>query len=237
MLIAPALAVVAATVLGGLIGRNLSSVVHRLSASRPDQNASATPTTSDLPRCPIDSPPRDSNRVRRCHTICLASAATSGLLTARFLHSPLLPVLLISGLLAVAAAFVDLRSRRLPNVLILPAAAMCAAAIAAHGVVVGDLHRPLRAFASGASVGIILLVLATATGGLGLGDVKAATWTAMLAGWQSPAALTIAAVGPFLLQAPVALALLATKRIDRRSALPFGPALLVGGLLALILTR
>jgi leader peptidase (prepilin peptidase)/N-methyltransferase len=46
----------------------------------------------------------------------------------------------------------------------------------------------------------------------------------------------VATVGPFLLHAPIALALLVTKRVDLQSALPFGPALLVGGLAALTIT-
>jgi len=58
----------------------------------------------------------------------------------------------------------------------------------------------------------------------------------MLAGWHSPTAVLIATVGPFLLQAPIALGLLAAKRVNRRSTLPLGPAILLAGLASLTLT-
>jgi len=57
----------------------------------------------------------------------------------------------------------------------------------------------------------------------------------MLAGWQGPTAIFIAAVGPFLLQAPITLALLIAGRVNRRSDLPFGPAILLAGLASLTL--
>jgi leader peptidase (prepilin peptidase)/N-methyltransferase len=40
---------------------------------------------------------------------------------------------------------------------------------------------------------------------------------------------------PWLVNAPVVLALLATRRIGRRASLPFGPAMLVGTWLTVLL--
>jgi leader peptidase (prepilin peptidase)/N-methyltransferase len=68
-----------------------------------------------------------------------------------------------------------------------------------------------------------------------MGDIKTNAWTAMLAGWHSPIALLIAATAPFLIQAPLVVILLATGRVNRRSALPFGPAILLAGLASLTL--
>ena len=69
-----------------------------------------------------------------------------------------------------------------------------------------------------------------------MGDIKTGAWIGMLAGWQGPTTVLIAAVGPFLLQAPIALALLVAGRVNRRSTLPFGPAILLAGLTALVLS-
>jgi len=154
----------------------------------------------------------------------------------RFLHSPALPILLASGLMAVTAAFVDLRCHRLPDRVVLPAAALGALTIITVGFTDGDQHRTVRALVSCFAVGVVLLLLAVGTQAIGLGDVKATAWVAMLAGWHSPTAVLIAAVGPFLLQAPIALGLLAAKRVNRRSTLPFGPAILLAGLASLTLT-
>jgi leader peptidase (prepilin peptidase)/N-methyltransferase len=144
--------------------------------------------------------------------------------------------LLVSGLMAVTAAFVDLRCRRLPDSIILPAAALGAVTILTVGFTQGDEHRAVRAFISCLTVGVILLLLAVGTQAIGMGDIKTATWVAMLAGWQSSTAVLIAVIGPFLLQAPIAVGLLAAKRVNRRSTLPFGPAILLAGLAALTLT-
>jgi leader peptidase (prepilin peptidase)/N-methyltransferase len=53
-----------------------------------------------------------------------------------------------------------------------------------------------------------------------------AGWPAVLAGLAAP----------HLINAPVAAFLLLTRRAGRRTALPFGPALLTGALLALAAT-
>jgi leader peptidase (prepilin peptidase)/N-methyltransferase len=41
-------------------------------------------------------------------------------------------------------------------------------------------------------------------------------------------------IAPHLINGPIALALLVRRRAGRRSALPFGPALLAGALLAVV---
>jgi len=144
--------------------------------------------------------------------------------------------MLVCGLLAVVAAFVDLRCRRLPDAIVLPAGAVCAVTIVAAGLIQGDQHRTVRAFTSCLSVGAGLLILAIATQAIGMGDVKTGAWIGLLAGWQGPTTVLVAAVGPFLLQAPIALALLVTGRVNRRTNLPFGPAILLAGLAALLLS-
>jgi len=184
-------------------------------------------------------PPR--NRCRHCHqslgpptaATITATTATCALITLRLPDSPLLPALLASAIAGLAAALVDLRCRRLPDLLVLPTAALCALAITITGIAQADPLHVARAFAGSAALATTLLILAVTTGGYGMGDVKAIAWTGLLAGWQGPTALLIAAAGPFVIQAPIALALLATKRVGRHSTLAFGPALLAAGLLAI----
>jgi leader peptidase (prepilin peptidase) / N-methyltransferase len=245
--LALAAAAAASAVLGVLAGCFLPVPIYRLST---DRTGEAHPVTLPSGRCTHPNLARPDGWLRlgnacpRCHqrvgpataTTAIASGAVYAVITIRFLHSPPLPGLLICGLLAVAAAFVDLRCHRLPDRVVLPAGAVCAVTVVAAGFVQGDQHRTVRAFSSRLSVGAGLLVLAISTQAIGMGDVKTGAWVAMLAGWQGPTTVLVAAVGPFLLQAPIALALLIAGRVNRRSTLPFGPAILLAGLTSLVLS-
>jgi hypothetical protein len=76
--------------------------------------------------------------------------------------------------------------------------------------------RPPVAFISCLSVSVVLLILAIGTQAIGMGDIKTGAWIAMLAGWQGPTAVLVATVGPFLLQALIALVLvIAGSTADR----------------------
>jgi leader peptidase (prepilin peptidase)/N-methyltransferase len=237
-----------AAVAGALAGCCLPLPIYRLGTT--DQPCAGRRIAARVPGCdhPIpagirgwlrlgSSCPRCGQRLGPTTTAtALASAATTATLTLRFLHNPALPTLLASGLMAVTAAFVDLRCHRLPDRVVLPSAALGALTITTIGFAHGDQHRTIRAFASCLAVGIVLLLLAAGTHAIGPGDVNATAWIAMLAGWHSPTAVAIATVGPFLLQAPIALSLLAVRRVNRRSTLPLGPAILLAGLVSLTLT-
>jgi len=77
-------------------------------------------------------------------------------------------------------------------------------------------------------------VLALASpGGLGMGDVKLAALLGLYLGWLGWAAVVLGALAGFVVQAVVALALLAARRIGLRGELPFGPAMLAGAALVI----
>jgi leader peptidase (prepilin peptidase)/N-methyltransferase len=70
-------------------------------------------------------------------------------------------------------------------------------------------------------------------GGLGLGDVKLAAVLGLILGFAGWPAVIAGVVMPHLINGPIALFLLVTRKADRKRPLPFGPALLAGALLAL----
>jgi leader peptidase (prepilin peptidase)/N-methyltransferase len=70
--------------------------------------------------------------------------------------------------------------------------------------------------------------------GLGLGDVKLAASLGLLLGWLGWTWVVVGLVAAVVLGGVVGLALLATGRAHRRSAVPFGPSMLVGGLVAVV---
>jgi leader peptidase (prepilin peptidase)/N-methyltransferase len=77
-----------------------------------------------------------------------------------------------------------------------------------------------------------LLIAILPRGGLGLGDVKLAAVLGFALGYQGWSAVAVGLLVPPLINGPWALFLLVTRRAGRSTALPFGPALLIGALLA-----
>jgi leader peptidase (prepilin peptidase) / N-methyltransferase len=136
---------------------------------------------------------------------------------------------------AVVLAAVDLACHRLPDRVTFPAAAVCAVALLADAVVTGEWTAAGRAAAASAAV----LVLATGArllspGGLGRGDVKLLGLLGLLLGWAGWGVLMAGVFLGLLAGAAVSLLLVATRRADWRTPVPFGPPLLVGAVLALL---
>ena len=71
-------------------------------------------------------------------------------------------------------------------------------------------------------------VAALAPRAMGLGDVKLVPSLALMSGYVSVGAVLWWLMIAFVLGAVVSLAGLATRRLSMRSAIPFGPCLLVG---------
>jgi len=105
-------------------------------------------------------------------------------------------------------------------------------AVAGH-----DLASLVRAVLGGAALAAGYLLLALLRPGqLGGGDVKLAGLAGLALGWLGWPALIAGAVLGFALSAVVSLALLALRRVTLRSAICFGPFLLGGALLAVLLS-
>lgn len=147
---------------------------------------------------------------------------------------PLAPALLFFNAIGVALTAIDLDVYRLPNAIVLPAYPVLAALLGAAALAQHDASILLRAAIGAAALGLGFLAIALARpGGMGLGDVKLAGVVGGVLGALSYQALVVGAFAAFLLGAVAGLALIATKRSGRRSAVPFGPFMVAGTLLAL----
>jgi leader peptidase (prepilin peptidase)/N-methyltransferase len=147
--------------------------------------------------------------------------------------SPLLPVLLVVVVLGLALAAADLHSLRLPD----PLVGALAAVVVAPVALPGGRSGAGRAVLSAALLGLGYLIVALLPGdGLGFGDVKLAAVLGFLLGWFGWPTLLAGVVLPHLINGPIAIWLLVRGRAGRRTALPFGPALLAGAALAITLT-
>jgi leader peptidase (prepilin peptidase)/N-methyltransferase len=125
----------------------------------------------------------------------------------------------VAALLAIAV--VDVRERRVPNRIVLPAAALV---LALHTI--GDT-TPEWALAALAAYAFLLLPAVIYPAGLGMGDVKLMLLLGAMLGRDTLAALFVGLVAA----AVPSLALLALGR--RGTTLPLAPFLALGGLVAL----
>jgi leader peptidase (prepilin peptidase)/N-methyltransferase len=137
---------------------------------------------------------------------------------------------------AVVLAAVDLISHRLPDRVTYPAAAVCAAALLVDAAVLGTWTAFVRALAAAAVSFLVAYGAASLSPqGLGFGDVKLLGLLGLVLGWFGWGVLLAGVFLGLLTGAAVSLALLATRRAGWRTALPFGPPLLAGAVLALAL--
>lgn len=126
----------------------------------------------------------------------------------------------------IVIAFIDLDHMIIPNVIVLPAALLGLAASIAL-----DPSRWWVYLIAAVGSSLFLFVLALLwPGGMGMGDVK----LALLMGAVLGAAVLVAFFLAFLFGAIVGLVLILSKRKGRKDAIPFGPYLALGSVIALL---
>ena len=84
----------------------------------------------------------------------------------------------------------------------------------------------------GTIVGLALLLPAYAIGGMGAGDVKLLAGVGLMAGGAAALGSVVFALA---LSGVVIVVLLATRRIGRRTYIPFGPFFIIGALWAVLI--
>jgi leader peptidase (prepilin peptidase) / N-methyltransferase len=128
----------------------------------------------------------------------------------------------------VALAVIDLEERRIPNVIVLPAAGI---ALLAHIAIAPD--RSLELILGALGTALFLLVPAVvAPGSVGIGDVKLGLLLGAALGLGTPIAVAIAGLASL----PVAIFYLAREgRAGRKRSIAFGPYLAAGTIVTLLL--
>lgn len=129
-------------------------------------------------------------------------------------------------LLLIGVTTVDVRERRIPNVLTCHAALLAVAS----GLLYDEAGQPSRLIAAVVAVAFLLTVRAPRPEGLGLGDVKLAGVLGLCLGPVVAVALAVA----FLAGSVVAVAVVLRdgRRALRTTSVPFGPYLAGGGVVA-----
>lgn len=139
--------------------------------------------------------------------------------------------------LSVVLSVVDFRELRLPNKYVYSAYPIMLVGLLVPAWAANRWDALTSALLC-ALVGFALFMLLHAVypAGLGMGDVKLAGVVGLMAGWVSWATALVALMLAFLLSAVVSIVLLITRRANLKSALPLGPFMLGGTILAVLVT-
>jgi leader peptidase (prepilin peptidase) / N-methyltransferase len=162
----------------------------------------------------------------------LGTGAGFAVMALRFGLSPVLPAFLLLAALAAVLAVTDLRWRRLPDPLTLPAypAAVLLLGAGALAIPGGGRHF-LSALAGMAAAWLFFLLLALVyPAGLGWGDVKLSAVLGLYLGWLGAPAVLAGVLGAFAVAALAGLTLIAAGRATRKSQIPFGPFMLASAI-------
>lgn len=242
--------IVGAALIGLAIGSFLNVVIHRV----PLEQSLSTPGS----RCPnCDHPIRARHNVpvigwlalrgscADCRTAIsirypLVELATGLLFVAvswqadRLDELPALPALLFFTAAGIALTLIDLDVHRLPNAIVLPSYPVVALLLTIAAVVADDPAALVRAGIGGVALfgGYFALAFAYPAG-MGFGDVKFAGLIGGVLAFLSYQALLVGAFAAFLLGGVVGVVVLLLRRGSRKTALPFGPFMFAGALIAL----
>ncbi|GAA4540498.1 prepilin peptidase [Streptomyces collinus] len=172
--------------------------------------------------------PRTTPLVIATALVCAVLAAATG-------TRPELGVWLLLAPAGVLLTVVDFRVRRLPDPLTLPFAGAALVLLGLTALVPEHAgHWTTAVLGSLALGGGYFVLFLINPAGMGFGDVKLALGAGAALGWYGWPTVMLGTFVGFLLGALYGAALVITRRADRKSAIPFGPFLITGALLGLL---
>ena len=243
--------VLVVAVLGVVIGSFLNVVIWRV-----PRGESIVQPPSACPRCGHAIRARDNipvlswivlrGRCRDCGSpiavrypaVEVGTGALFGLTTWWLGWSWALPAFLYLAAIALTLALIDLDTRRLPNVIVLPSypAALALLALGTWNPGgVADWSALVRAvLAGGALFGVYFVLMVIYPAGMGFGDVKLAGVVGLYLGWIGWGTVVVGWFAAFLLGGAFAIGLLIAGRATRKTGIPFGPWILLGAAVGLV---
>lgn len=181
-------------------------------------------------RLPPDAPIGHSRRADAGGTLAVA-ALVAALYAVMGSVVELLPWMVLAAA-SVTVTVVDLRTHRIPDVLVVGTLAAGLGALLIVSATTGEWSRLGRAaMAAGLLLGVYLVLALPSRGGLGLGDAKLATAVGLYLGWLGWSALIVGTFLSFALGAVVGIAVAVLRRGSMRTAIPFGPFMVAAPLL------
>lgn len=137
--------------------------------------------------------------------------------------------------ISVALALIDLDTHTLPNRIVLPGYVVGAVLLGGSGLVAGDFAALATAAIGAAAMFLLYFLLALAyPRGMGMGDVKLAGLLGLFLGFLGWEAIVVGAFAAFLLGGIFSIVLVTLKRASAKTAVPFGPWMLLGAWLGIL---
>ncbi|MGH8861260.1 MAG: prepilin peptidase [Jatrophihabitantaceae bacterium] len=175
--------------------------------------------------------PAGRTRLARTALVAIVLGALAGAAAG---WTALLPAYLALALTGSPLVVIDYEHHRLPNRLVYPAAAAALALLALGAGVRGEWPDYLRAVEGAAVAYAALFVLKfISPRSFGWGDVRLGGVLGGYLGYHGWIAVYYGLFAGFLLGSLIAIALMATRRATMKTALAFGPMLLLGALIVL----
>lgn len=164
-------------------------------------------------------------------------AALGSGLTAPGAFLELLAFLALAAL-TIALAIIDIEVQRLPNPIVLTGYIIAIVLLLPAALLLGRPEALLTALIGGAALFVFYLVVALIyPGGMGFGDVKLAGLLGLYLGYLGWPELIVGAFAAFLLGGIAALVLVLARRGGRKTRLPFGPFMLGGAWVGVVVGK
>jgi leader peptidase (prepilin peptidase)/N-methyltransferase len=177
------------------------------------------------------------SRARRL-AIAAVTAVVCGAFGWRFGASAVLLAYLYFGVVSILLAFIDVAVRRLPDPLTLPSYVVGTALLAVAIPATDDggarfWHALVGMAALWLVYGVQYFFVPSQ---IGRGDVKLAGVLGLYLGWLGQASWVLGLVLGFVFGGLVAIALLVTRKATRKSEMPFGPYMIAGAIMAILIS-
>ena len=243
------LVLVACAVMGLLVGSFLTVVVDRVprggSVVAPPSACGACGNRLTAPDLvPIGSWVALRGRCRHCGNpigrepliIETATAALFVLFGLEFGADVALIAFCVLAAALVALVWIDVQTKRLPREITYTAIALSAPVLVVASIVNDEPERIWQAaLGAGIALAIMGAIYLASRGGMGDGDVRLAPLLGMHLGYLNPGIVPIGLFLGFLLGAVVGVAAMTLGSAGRKTALPFGPFLAAGTVLAVFI--
>lgn len=240
------LVVIACAVMGLLIGSFLTVVVDRVprgaSIVAPPSACGACGNRLTAPDLvPVFSWLVLRGKCRHCGAkigiepivVELANATLFVLFALEFGADAVVPAYCILAAALVALVWIDLHEFRLPREITYTAFVLGSIALVVAALVNDEPERIWQAYlGAGIALAIMGAIYLASRGGMGEGDVRLAPLLGLYLGYLNPGIVPVGLFLGFLLGAVVGVAMMAIGKGGRKTALPFGPFLAAGTVIA-----
>jgi leader peptidase (prepilin peptidase)/N-methyltransferase len=243
------LVLVACAVMGLVIGSFLTVVVDRVSrgasiVAPPSACGACGHRLTALDLIPIGSWLALRGRCRHCGAaigyeplvVELATATIFVLFGLKFGADPVLPAFCVLGAALVALVWIDLHEFRLPREITYTAFVLSLVIMVIASLVDDEIDNLWNAVI-GAAIALTIMgaIYLASRGGMGDGDVRLAPLLGLHLGYIKLGIVPIGLFLGFLIGAMVGVAMMAASTAGRKTALPFGPFLAAGTVLAVFI--